>query len=254
MNTQIQNTSQMDKKNYPLVLSKEIEKLLRTFRNLALKNSNIISKSENDSEDLIYFSDIDKPEFFFKIFEPSQTALFAPVFNFEYMPQNESNFLNTRIRDKHESIVKHFENWIGYLKAYNKIDFTEDQKLTSFYENEYYVEFEIIEENADIEPFNDEQQALLFSFFTQLTSELKKINSENPKLLEIISDTEDLKNNIQNYSKKMFIVKMSKVFAKLKKFSLQLALEILDIAKKEVIKKVLSGGFENAGNLLNGIF
>jgi hypothetical protein len=241
----------MKKKTYPLVVSKEIENLLTTFRKIIRENSEIIEIKETN--DLIYIVDKEKPEFRFRVYNPSQNRDLSPVFSHQFLPENEVNFESVVRNDKLDKIVSRFNQWISYLKDYNEICFTEEEKLMKFYEDEYFHEFEILEEDAEINPFAENQQIFLYKFLSLTSQELNKINSNDLKLNEIISDTNELKDNIQNLTKKEVIIKMSKVFARIKKFSLKLALDIFDVAKKEIIKKALYGGTEDIGQLLNSI-
>ena len=108
-------------------------------------------------------------------------------------------------------------------------------------------------DDADYNPFADKQQFLLHTLLSKLSNELQEIKEADVDLAEIISDTEYLKDNIQNFSKKDVIRKISKIFSRLKKVSVKLAWDIFDVAKKEAIKKILYGGIDEAGNFISGI-
>ena len=129
----------MDTKSYPLILSREIEKLLRTFRSLLNQHSHIIES--HDSKHLVSLRDKDKPDFYFRVYGPGQNKEGLPIFHLQYVPENEIDFLSANRNISLEKIIGHFHNWISIIENFNAINYTEDDNNMQFYEKEFYSEF-----------------------------------------------------------------------------------------------------------------
>jgi hypothetical protein len=239
----------MDKRNYPLNQAKEIQFVLKEFRTLSSLFSDRVKLIEND--DVVYLVDLEHESFFFRVFKPNLSSNYTPFFHFEYMPQNTMNFDKQLINSTSNDVLEHVNNWIRILNEYHEISFSEDDYFVKKYEDEFYAEFDILEEDALTNPFENDKQIYLYNFLEYVSNELKKNDSNDPILLEIISDTVELKDNIQNFTKKNLIKKMSAIFARIKKFSLKLSMDIFDVAKKEIIKKCLYGGLDDIHHLMD---
>ncbi|MCA1920212.1 MAG: hypothetical protein LDL38_12485 [Flavobacterium piscis] len=239
----------MDKRNYPLNQAKEIQLMLKEFRMLASLFSYRIKLIE--SENLVYLVDIEYDGFFFRVFKPNLNSNDVPFFHFESMPQNSVNFDKQILNSTSEIVLQHFDNWINILNEYHEVNFLAEDYFTKKYEDEFYAEFEIMDDDSSINPFENNQQIYLYNFLEYVSKELRNLNSDDQILLEIISDTDELKDNIQNLTKMNVIRKMSLIFARIKKFSLKLSMDIFDVAKKEIIKKCLYGGFDELHHLID---
>ncbi|WP_415579131.1 hypothetical protein, partial [Flavobacterium psychrophilum] len=122
------------------------------------------------------------------------------------------------------------------------------------YEEEFYSDFEILDEDAEVNPFEHDKQIFTYNLLEYVETELQKSNSEDEEIENLISETIALKNNLQNLTKKVVIRKMSIIFSKVKKKGLKLFLDIIDVAKKEIIKKALYGGIGEIEHLTNTLW
>ncbi|HJS01410.1 MAG TPA: hypothetical protein VJ780_10790 [Flavobacterium sp.] len=231
----------IDKKKHPLSLSKDIETILKNFRYYLSEYSSIIEKKEND--DLFYLFDKENPSFYFRIYRPNQASDFSSRFFLDYLPHNEKTFDEYSNNLPLTQVKSSFLNWIKLLEQFNSIDY-ENDNFVKIYEEEYYAEFEILDEDVDEVPFNHERQLIMYNLLSLIENRLEKENSSNKKILEVLNETKELKNNIQNLTKKDVIKRLAKILAKTKKISLKLIIDIFDVAKKEIIKKGLQEGID----------
>ena len=123
-----------------------------------------------------------------------------------------------------------------------------DNILLKEYEKEFYDAFEIIDDDADIKPYDLKTQVLIQNFLILSIKVLEKNKKENSYLIQ---EAETLKNNIQNYTKRKTVKSLSLFLAKTRKKGLLLLKEILNVAKKELIKRGVNGGFDTIIDLLN---
>jgi hypothetical protein len=240
----------MQKKEYPLSLLKDIDKLLKKFQVLLFENGDIIEKV-NHEKYLLYLRDREHHDFFFYVSKPNQSSDFRSFFNFTYLPQTEVTFEN-RKSFNHELalVIENFNIWVGLLREYNEINLTEEEYITKQYEEEFYKDFQIVDEDAYIKPFEHDKQIFLYRFLTYVETELKNNKNQDVSVGEIIVETQILKDNIQNLSKKNTIRKLAVILAKVKKHGIKLFQDVLKEGKKEIIKRVINGGLDELGTLL----
>jgi hypothetical protein len=240
----------MNKRDYPLSLSKDIQKVINYIKLEVVRNENFIMTK---AEDGYIISLIDKQDdrFFFKIYSPNISSDLKSYFYCDFSPYNETTLKRKEVNTNFEELKIQFEKWLTIIKEYNEVTFTEEDYFTKKYEDEFYADFEIIEEDAEINPFEHKQQVFIYNLLEYVEVELQKNESNDEEIAQLISETIQLKNNIQNLTKKVVVRKMSIIFSKIKKKSLKLFTDIIDVAKKEIIKKVLYGGIDELHQLTN---
>jgi len=243
----------MQNKNYPLSQLKNIQVLLNEFRKLIFQNSDIIDQIK-DPRNLIYLRYKNNEIFFFKVTSPNLTADFRSFFNFNYLPQDENSFNQTSFNNESSIILEHFSIWINLLREYEEVNLDEDEIIENFYQEEFFHDFEILDEDAYTAPFEHEKQVILYNFLTYIETELKRQLTDDPEIKELIAETEEFKDNIQNFSKKVVVKKFSRILAKIKKKALSMIIEILNEGKKEIIKRALTGGLDEIVKYTHHIF
>ncbi|WP_428330390.1 hypothetical protein [Mucilaginibacter sp.] len=233
-----------NKTAYPLSLSKAIAVLREKFRSLTFQNNDIIAEVENPN-DVLNLRYLEDENFYFMITNPSLTGDFRPFFNFKYFPENENNSTNTGYNNELPVILEHFENWITLLRAYQDLTWDEETAFTKAYEEEFFTDFEILDDDAATAPFDHQRQVLIFELLDYVIKKLNENKIEDTDISVIITDSYELRDNIQNLSKQNAVRKLSSIFAKIKKKGLALLLEIINEAKKEMIKRALTGGIDD---------
>lgn len=244
----------MQKKDYPLSLLKDINNLLKEFQRLLFENEDIIEAVEHEKY-LVYLRDKEHHAFYFHVTNPNQTSDYRSFFNFTYLPQSDLTLTNkTSFNNDLSTVIQNFNIWVELLRQYNEINLTEEDYITKQYEEELYHEFEIVDEDAHIKPFEHEKQVFLYKLLTYIETELQEKANGDIEIQQIISDTQDLKDNIQNLTKKKAIRRLSRIFAKVKKHGIKLFQDVLNEAKKEIIKRALGGGLDEIGNWIHHTF
>ncbi len=243
----------MNKRDYPLSLSKDIQKLINYIKLEVVRNENFIES--NKSEDY-FIQVIDKLDerFYFRIFNPNQSSNLVSFFNFQFAPANEASLNPVASNDEYETVINYFQSWLKIVKEYNDVTFTEKDYFTKKYEDEFYAEFEILDDDAEVNPFEHSKQIFIYNLLEYVVTELENNKNKDEEIDILISETIELKNNLQNLTKKVVIRKMSLIFSKVKKKGLKLFLDIIDVAKKEIIKKTLYGGINEIDQWTNTLW
>jgi len=240
---------QMNKKDYPLKVLKDAENLLKEFKKLVFQNSDIVEQVKS-SELILHLQDIEHAPFVFLIREIGQDKHAQTTFTYEYAPAIRTNLNRSQNIGVIPEVFQSFNLWIDLLRDYNDSNLGQDEEFTKRYEKEIYQEFDIIDEDAYFVPFEPERQRFFYYFLTGVLDELKA-QEQSDEVKNIILETEDLQNNIQNLTKKNFIKGLAKIGAKLKKRGIRLFIEIFSEAKKELIKRALTVSYDQLGHIIS---
>ena len=243
----------MNKRDYPLSLSKDIQKLINYIKLEVVKNENFIESNQNEDYFIQIIDKLDS-RFYFRVFNPNQNSNFVSFFNFQFAPENDASLKPLANNSDFENVVSYFQSWLKIVKEYNDVTFNEKDYFTKKYEEEFYAEFEILDEDAEINPFEHNKQIFIYKLLEYVETELKNSETKDEEIEILISETNELKKNLQNLTKKVVIRKMSIIFSKVKKKGLKLFLDIIDVAKKEIIKKALYGGIHEIEQWTNSLW
>ena len=150
-----------------------------------------------------------------------------------------------------------FKAWLKLLDDYETTNSFFDDPIAKSFRDEFFAEFEIIEEDADINPLNTKQILLLDSYLDSVETKLSEFTTEqnSQDIQEIKEDIFQLKDNLTRKSKKWVVVKLTNIWAKIAKQGTKFIKEFLSESKKELIKQGVKGIIdyvkENGPNLLN---
>ena len=135
-------------------------------------------------------------------------------------------------------IDKYFDRWVNLLAEYNSTNSFLDDPILQGFQEEYYSDFEIIDDDSETRPFTSAKILLLDDYLTRLDSSLDTfVTEENSINITLIKeDISLLKENLTTQSKKWVITKMSTIWAKITKQGTSFVRELLTESKKQLIK------------------
>ncbi len=240
----------MNKKELPLLIVQSIVDSRNELRKRASENIGVIIESKDDNS-IIKFIDFDNTSTFYFILKnitlnSSDNALYAEV---TILPAVVHNLEQKGFRVKINELYDKFSTWIGLIKNYNQLALDEEEKFKPFDENEFYSEFEIVDDDAEIAPFSAEKQILIYDYVSNLIEVLES-KEQDVLTSQIITDSRFLADNIHKESKKEVTKRLAKIFAKIKRKGVKFMKEVLKETKKELIKRAISGAFDSIGNLI----
>ncbi|MBL4905788.1 MAG: hypothetical protein JKZ00_07240 [Flavobacteriaceae bacterium] len=231
----------INKKDYPLVHIRNLDSFYPKIRKIIDENLEVL-KVEKDENLTIILSDNDSnSKFKFKITSPRFIDN-KTYYSIEFNPSNATTlngYKNERIEGA--SIFTHLENWIKLINIYNSISLSEEDKILREYENEFYNGFKILDEDADIKPYNLKVQIIIQNFMTNSIELLSKNENDSSDLIE---EATILKESIPKLTKQQTAQNLSRFLAKVRIQSLSLLKEILELGKKELFKRFITGGFD----------
>jgi len=153
-----------------------------------------------------------------------------------------------------DNVVESFKEWLNN-SACEFINIVRDENIlpdyweiikdpvTKKYQEEFFDEFEIIDENSETEPFNLQQQLFLDSYLDKVIKDIDKFKTNENTLLitQIKNDSRQLKDEIPRITKKETIKKLSTIWAKMRKAGLNIIKELFIAVKQEIIKAIIKG-------------
>ncbi len=225
------------KKKIPL----SILEMLEPFLLKGIKNIRLIAPDNF----LLKFIDNDvKSDFFFYV-EEYKVESGTVILLVDRKPQSKDSVDNYRVWIEAKALEQYFNDWVGFLEKYENIKTIYDDPIEKKYQEEFHSEFEIVDEDADINSFNLNQQIWLDNYLDRviLTLERHQTNVTNNELNDIKTEVVELKNNLTNLTKKKVIEKLSKIWAKVRKHGLPLLKEIYIEARNELMKQLIEAQF-----------
>ncbi|KQS41756.1 hypothetical protein [Pedobacter sp. Leaf194] len=240
----------MDKTSFPLVILKEIKVLMKELHALLTTNNQIIEIYDYPSA-LIAYRSISVNEFYFDVMGPTVIGD-EIIYRLHLCPTDETNQGISSYDLNIKNLTIRFKEWIELMKEYDSFSFTDDDVITKQYETEFYSDWEILDEDADDKAFEPDKQVLLYNWLTLLEHDLKS-NEMVQEDDQIVEETAQLRADIQNLTKRQFILRFAKLMSKVKKTGLKLLYDVFDMAKKEALKKLLYGGIDVIGDITQHI-
>lgn len=168
-------------------------------------------------------------------------------------PHSKLTTDNNRTWIEIKQLDRVFNSWVNLLKNYGKIDSFYDDPILKSFADDYYAEFEIIEEDAEIKPLKPKQILLLDKYLENVENSIEKFETEtNKSELQVIKkEVSELRTNLTSKPKAWVIRNLSKIWAKLTKQGTQFLKEFVSETKKQAIKEGVKFIIEQGTNLLN---
>jgi len=240
----------VNKKDYSLLLIQTVEQLFTKTRKFVEKNSDILELTKNNAFELLIEDKSKQSTFKFLIYRPSQSSANKILFNVELNPTSSVSLVSTRYTTEEKTVTTLLEAWTKLIRQYNDIHLTTEDSILNEYEKEFYDNFELVDEDADTNPYELEKQIILHNYFGNVIKLLQTNEIENSELIE---EAKEIRENIPKMTKRTTVKKISRFFAKVRRKSLPLLKELLDAGKKELFKRAITGGFDLVDGLISSL-
>ncbi|MFC4818631.1 hypothetical protein [Flavobacterium sp. GCM10023249] len=230
----------MKKKDLPIEILKVLEKYVSIHGEKYIKIQ--------DPESLLKFIDIDEESSFFFCLNLYQNEKFI----ISYKPYNRSNVDLYKISIKPNELDGHFKLWINLLDEYANTKSIFDDPILKFYEEEFYAEFEILEDEKE-KPLDNNQILFLDDYLENLDKGLEKYKIEGNKIRieNIQKEIKQLQETLTEKNKEQVVTSFSKILAKVKKLGVKYLKEFITEGTKQVISTTIKYLIENGHNLIS---
>lgn len=221
----------MNKKDYPLVILQQLFELKRKY-----PSESKIVKADNS---LLRFEDKDAlSNFYFQInsFGKNNQGFYYSV---SYKPASANELEKADRNLSHPDLLKRIDNWSETIQKFNKTDYFASDPLIDSYAKEYFDEYRIIEEDADIKPFDLRRQIIIDSYLNESIKYLESYEKEIPDidLSEPIEIATELKNTQFELTKNQVIKRLSIFWAVTRKKGLPILKQVFFELAKELMKE-----------------
>lgn len=240
----------INKKNHTLILLQTVERLFKRIRTFVEVNNDILELTKNEPFELEIEDKSKYSDFKFSVSNPTQNSSNKIIFEAEFNPTNSTSLASRKVPTEENSIVTLLEQWTNLIKAYNKTELSAEESILNEYEQEFYANFEILDEDADTKPFELEKQVIIHNYFVNVIHILKQNEEENA---DLIKEAEEIKEEIPSMTKRTTLKRISGFFAKVRKKSLPLLKEVLELGRKEVFKRGIKFLLDNFGDWITMI-
>jgi hypothetical protein len=206
----------MDKSDFELAVLEDFRKLKYYCKDWQLANADLIGVEFRDFE--VKFFDHTYPEkYFFEIKNPRldqrPPKTFVTVY---YKPRNRINKEHYSAGFEAAKVYEIFQIWVELVRSYSTISLDVDDQFLKQYENEYFTEFKILDEDADRAPFSDAQQKLLYYTLESIEEAIVELNDSTVNTDEIVKETRNLRERISTLTKNQNMGWYSRIFARIK--------------------------------------
>lgn len=130
-----------------------------------------------------------------------------------------------------------FGKWVNLLIEYNNTKTFFDDPIISAYTDEYYAEFEFVDADADLKPFDSNLIIAIDSILENTQQQLPQYitESNSSQIEEIQNNITELRNNLTLKSKKWVAKKLSVIWAKLSKQGVRFIKDFVKEGRKQLI-------------------
>lgn len=224
------------KKDLPLSILKSLE----SFVNLKGEKFEVVDPKEY----LLKVIDKDvNSVFHFTIEKYQKSSGGSFLFWITRVPKNQNDNGIYQYWFEASAINGQFDAWIKLLNEYDTVKSFFDDPIIKSFQEEFYAEFEIIDEDAETNPLKSNQILILDSYLESVDNKLTEFITKNnsDEIKEIRDDINFLRDNLTIKSKKWVVKKLTTIWAKIAKQGSKFIREFLVESKKELIKQSVKG-------------
>lgn len=214
---------------------------IRNFKPQDNENFHMITFSEEE-DSIIRFTDKDpKSELFLEIEKYDSDAL-------SYFVRSSGIYTNTTSIEaewiSEEKIIEYFNTWLTHLAEYNNTETIFDDPVIKGFEENYYSELEILNDESLHKPLKSNQILQIDEYLDTISEEIDQfVTVKNKGLISVIKkDIVELKDGLTENSKKVVLQKIANLWAKVTKAGIPLIKEFLVEVKKKTIIELVNQG------------
>jgi hypothetical protein len=225
------------KKKLSVALNQAVEPLIKEYANI------IRIKESKDYQ--LYLTDADPASDFHFGISKETSDRGGHYIHFSCKPQNNQTNAALATSGSLDTFLQYLKIWLSNMKYYDQDSILDDPILRG-YEQEYFNDFKIVDENADCSAFNYEQQLLLDHFLGKISDNIDSFKNESNTYLidNIREEAQSIQSSITTETKNVIMKRITKLFAKSQKAGLKISNYIL----KEFFKEVCTKGIDWAFN------
>lgn len=176
-------------------------------------------------------------------------------FELKFKPDHPDHVHISHENVDQQTLAVRLQLWLDILEMYTKIASPYDDPITDAYTREFKEAFNLVDEDANVAPYDLERQIYISEYLLRVKGFLKehKENATEPEKLELDAlelDRADLEKNLTKLTKNQVVQKLASFWAKCRKFGLPLLKDVYQEAKKEVIKSLVKASVDGVPTII----
>lgn len=226
------------KVNVPIIILERLQPILD-------RNLEFIYHIEDET--LFHLADKQKSELNFKLIKYSQFRdLFKSGYFIEYRPIGRDNMQSTKYWCHITDVEKQLKSWIEDVGYFNRLYTVFDDPIVKQYEDSFFKEFDVHEENSDYAPFDLNRQIFLDDYLKATIFRLENLKvgkpeKEQSEIDSLMNEAEQIRKVITKESQKKIIKRLARFWAKAQKIGIYLIKEIFVNVSAEITKRLILG-------------
>lgn len=242
-------TKNINKYDYPLYVLNSLQQFKNGIRQKVRKTDGLVEIVDED--DLTVVIQIFNPQsnFYFLTEEIKfgNNKVYYPV---KYVPKNSLGIEVYTQQLLLPDLFKHFDQWVKILRDYDNVKLVPDDRWKKEYEDQFFAEFEIIDDNADSEPFTSDQQIWIDTGLERIEQFLITSGEPEEVTKPILERIQKLRKKLPTLSKKEVVRKISEIYAWMQRKAFPVMKKVKQELIKQLIKRAVDGTLDGLGGLL----
>jgi len=228
------------KKKTPLAILEQIEPLITEYKEFV--------KADFNSQNYRILDSHPDSDFFYEILG-SEIGSNRWVVKIKVKPQRRESTKEIVKDISMDELSNSFKAWLGLVKQSTELKSIFDDPIIESYNKEFLQEYRLIDEDADVAPFNLNQQLFInqhLNSIIQCLDAFKESASESDKieLLAIEAESIELKKTFTKLTKRQAFKKLAKIWSLSRKYGIDLFQAIQKEGKEQIAKIIVSQSVE----------
>lgn len=218
---------------------------LNIIKNLSLEESehvNLIRAEEGEGFIMNFVDKDPSSSFYFKIIQFNSVN---NAFRIRFSPRDADSNEPQDISQNVEGVNRKFKMWLQLLSDFEEAPTILDDPATKHFQEDYYQYFELLETDADVNPFGIKQILLLDNHLDKLKETLvTQSEGKNINIAPVLAEIDLLKPELSRHPKAIIVTKLTTIWAKISKLGTEyiksVVMESAKILANEMVKGLLN--------------
>lgn len=236
----------IDRRAMPLNQLRQMSSLYRQLESIVDDNIDICKVLEQDEISMTIIDTSPGSHFTFSLDSP-KFGNGKTNFNVTFKPSSPSAVRESGVSLLSEGIEAYLSNWIQMIREYRDIALTPSDYILRDYEKRFVVALDILDDDADVKPFEYERQVMLYELLEYSIGLLEVSKGEGK---DLVLEAVDIRDGLAQWSKRKTIRRISRFLAELRMKNFSIFRTIWQKFLDESFSRLVNEGFDKLGDFV----
>lgn len=224
------------KKEIPLTLLKIATEIVRKYPmiDVVFGDGSIMTFKDNDPTSNFRYAMVR-----YKIVRGTEV-----LYEVNFFPESSERLFEYSTSVEPYLLLEHVTKWAEIVKSFDETPSIFDDPILKAYEEEFEKEFDIMDDDANEQPFSVKQQLYLDDYLENAIDKLENLKQNKSedvkgKISDVQKDAQHIRMSMTNNTKREVMKKMSKFWAKCMKLGIEVIKELTVQVAVEGFKRLL---------------